>query len=159
MTGPWHVTFNAQWGGPEQPVRFDSLTDWTKHKDPGIRFYSGKAAYRTTFEIDDDPADKRLAIELGQIKDVGIAKVKLNGTNLGVVWRPPFRVDVTKAVRPGDNELEIEVVNSWRNRLIGDRELPADKRFTRTNIVVTKNWKLEPSGLLGPVTLNTDRTR
>jgi len=83
----------------------------------------------------------------------------LNGADLGVVWRPPFRVAVTKAVKPGENELEIEVVNSWRNRLIGDRELPEDKRLTRTNISVTKNWELEPSGLLGPVTLNVDSTK
>ena len=159
IAGPWDVTFDAKWGGPEQPVRFDSLTDWTEHSDPGIKYYSGKAVYRTTFKLDHDPAGKPLAIELGQVKDVGIARVRLNGTDLGVVWRPPFRVDVSKAVKPGENELEVMVVNSWRNRLIGDRELPEDKRLTRTNISVTKNWKLEPSGLLGPITLNIDSTR
>ena len=72
-----------------------------------------------------------------------------------MVWRAPFRADVGPALRPGTNALEIEVVNSWRNRLIGDRELPEDKRLTRTNISVTKDWRLEASGLLGPVTLNT----
>ncbi|NQT14044.1 MAG: hypothetical protein HQ582_14920, partial [Planctomycetes bacterium] len=104
-------------------------------------------------------AGKPLAIELGAVKDVGIARVKMNRTDLGVVWRPPFRVDVTKAVKPGENELEIEVVNSWRNRLIGDRELPEGKSLTRTNISVTKDWRLEASGLLGPVTLNIYSTR
>ncbi len=159
IAGPWDVTFDAKWGGPEQPVRFDSLTDWTEHKDPGIKFYSGKAVYWTTFEIDHDPASNRLAIELGQVNDIGIARVRLNGTDLGVVWRPPFRADVSKAVKRGENKLEVMVVNSWRNRLIGDRELSEDKRLTRTNISVTKNWKLEPSGLLGPVTLSIDSTR
>ena len=91
----------------------------------------------------------------GQVKDVGIARVTLNATDLGVVWRPPFRVDVTKAVRRGENKLEVTVVNSWRNRLIGDRELPENKRLTRTNINVDKSWKREPSGLLGPVHLQT----
>ena len=76
-----------------------------------------------------------------------------------MVWRPPFRVDVTKAVKQGENQLEVMVVNSWRNRLIGDRELPEDKRLTRTNINVTKDWKLEPSGLLGPVSLQTTEMR
>jgi len=193
IAGPWDVTFDAKWGGPDQPVRFDSLTSWTDHKDRGIKYYSGKAVYRTTFKLDHDPDDKErlkstcktgtparqrlrdgqecpsyeerlsndakpLAIELGQVQDIGIARVRLNGTDLGVVWRPPFRVDVTGTVKPGENALEIEVVNSWRNRLVGDREMPEDRRLTRTNIAVTKNWKLEPSGLLGPVTLRTRET-
>ena len=67
------------------------------------------------------------------------------------MWRPPFRVDISQAAGRGKNELEIEIVNSWRNRLIGDRKLPAAKRLTRTNIAVTDTWELEPSGLLGPV--------
>jgi hypothetical protein len=158
IAGPWHVTFDAQWGGPEQPVRFETLADWTDHTDPAIKYYSGKAVYRTTFKLDHDLPGKPLAIELRQVKDVGIARVTLNGKELGVVWRPPFRVDVTKVVRPSENELEVMVFNSWRNRLIGDRELPEEKRLTRTNISVTKNWKLESSGLLGPVALQTKDT-
>ena len=151
IAGQWDVTFDAKWGGPEQPVRFDSLASWSDHSNAGIKYYSGKAVYRTTFKIDDDPAGKPLAMELGQIKDVGIARVRLNGTDLGVVWRPPFRLDVTQAVKHGENKLEVMVVNSWRNRLIGDWDLPEEKRLTRTNISVTKDWRLEASGLLGPV--------
>ena len=159
--GPWDVTFDAQWGGPKDPVRFAALTDWIKHRDPRIKYYSGKARYRTTFKIGDDLAGKSLAIELGQVKDVGIARVTLNGTDLGVVWRPPFRVDVSRAIKPGKNALEVMVVNSWRNRVIGDEALPQDKRLTQTNIKViktgSKTWTLEPSGLLGPVLL-TEKT-
>ena len=159
ISGPWDVTFDAKWGGPRQPVRFDTLTDWIDHSDSGIKYYSGKAVYRTTFGIADVPAGKPLAIELGEVKDVGIAGVKLNGHDLGVVWRPPFRVDIGKAVKSGVNKLEIMVVNSWRNRLIGDNKLPEDKRLTRTNIKVLertiskrqKKWEPEESGLLGPV--------
>ncbi len=151
IAGPWDVSFDADLGGPKRPIRFDCLTSWTDHGDPDIKYYSGKATYRTTFDIAGDLAGKTLAIELGQVKDVGIARVKLNGTNLGVVWRPPFRVDITQAIKSGENKLEVMVVNSWRNRLIGDRALPEDKRFARTNISVKKNWKLEESGLLGPV--------
>jgi hypothetical protein len=158
ISGPWHVTFDAKWGGPKQPIRFDTLSSWSDHSIPGIKYYSGKAVYRTTFKLDYDPAGKPLVIDLGQVKDVGIARVILNGTDLGVVWRPPFRVDIATAARPGENTLEVTVVNSWRNRLIGDRELPEEQRLTRTNIAVTKNWKLEPSGLLGPVILQTNET-
>jgi len=88
-----------------------------------------------------------------------MARVKLNGTDLGIVWRPPFRVDISKAVKSGENKLEVMVVNSWRNRLIGDSKLPKDKRLTWTNIKVLDRtiskrrpkWELEESGLLGPV--------
>jgi len=157
LSGPWDVTFDAQWGGPKDSIRFDTLTDWTDHTNPGVRFYSGKARYRTTFNADHDLAGKTLALELGQVKDVGLARVALNGTDLGIVWRPPFRVDVSQAIKPGANRLEIMVVNSWRNRLIGDAKLAPDKRLTQTNIKVIEDgrrkWELEESGLLGPVRL------
>lgn len=159
VSGPWDVRFDAKWGGPKEPVRFDTLTSWIEHSEPGIKYYSGKAVYRTTFNISNDPAGNRLAIELGQVKDIGIASVKLNGIDLGVTWRPPFRVDISKAVTIGDNKLEVMVVNSWRNHLIGDEQLPEDKRLTLTNINVLDRtinkrrtkWELEESGLLGPV--------
>jgi hypothetical protein len=159
ISGPWDVSFDARWGGPKKSIRFDTLTDWIGHSDDGIKYYSGKAVYRRTFNIDSDLAGKSLAIELGKVKDIGIARVKLNGTNLGVVWRPPFRADISKAVKGGENKLEVTVVNSWRNRLIGDNKLPEDKRLTSTNIKVLDRtvsrrqtkWELEESGLLGPV--------
>lgn len=99
------------------------------------------------------PGGARLAIDLGQVKDTGIARVRLNGHDLGILWCPPFRVEITPTVKPKGNKLEIEVVNSWRNRLVGDRDLPAEKRRTKTNIRIRKEWKLRESGLLGPVTL------
>jgi hypothetical protein len=155
--GPWDVTFDPKWGGPAKPVRFEDLTDWSKHEDPAIRCYSGKAIYRTRFTLGADLANKPLALELGEVKDVGMARVKLNGTDLGIVWRPPFRVNLGKSLQPGANTLEVMVVNSWRNRLIGDAALPEDQRLTKTNIRVIasgpERWPLEPSGLLGPVTL------
>jgi len=141
----------CRWSSTPTTVRFDTLTSWIDHSDPGIKYYSGKAVYRTTFHVGNDLTDKPLALELGEVRDVGMARVKLNGRDLGVVWRPPFRVDVTRTLKRGENELEVMVVNSWRNRLVGDREFPEDKRLTRTNITVNKDWKLEASGLLGPV--------
>jgi hypothetical protein len=136
-----------------------ALTSWADHNDSGIKHYSGKAVYRTNFSLADGLSGKPLALELGDVKDVGIARVTLNGIDLGVVWRPPFRADISKAVKPGDNKLEVMVVNSWRNRLIGDNKLPEHKRLTKTNIRVIERtessrltkWELEESGLLGPV--------
>jgi len=128
---------------------------WTDHDDLGVRYYSGKAVYRTIFNINNNLTARPLAIELGQVKDIGIARVILNGTDLGVVWLPPFRVELGKAIKPGENVLEVMVVNSWRNRLIYDQQLPEDKRLTQTNIKVIEEgkdkWELEDSGLLGPV--------
>ena len=89
---------------------------------------------------------------MGEVKNV--ARVQLNGKDLGVLWTRPFRVEITGAVRPADNVLEIAVTNLWPNRLIGDAALPPEKRFTRTHVTkFTKNAPLMPSGLLGPVTL------
>ena len=108
--------------------------------------------YRKAFDLEFAARNGRqLWLDLGSVQNLGIARVRLNGDDLGVVWTPPFRVDITKALRAADNELGIEVVNSWRNRLVGDRELPEAERLTRTNITIHKGWKLRESGLLGPV--------
>ncbi len=155
IADPWEVSFDPKWGGPERPVRFDKLTSWTEHSDLGIKYYSGKAVYRTTFNLDKVPADGSLALELGSVKDVGIARVTLNGKDLGLLWLAPFRVDIREAVKAGENKLEVMVVNSWHNRVMGDDGLPENKRFTQTNIRVCKTgkfkWTLEETGLLGPI--------
>ena len=155
--GPWAVTFDPDRGGPEKPIRFKTLTDWSQNENPSIRHYSGKAIYQTRFKLGDNLAGKPLALELGDVRDVGMARVKLNGTDLGIVWRPPFRLDLGKSIHAGENTLEVTVVNSWRNRLIGDAALPEDQRLTKTNIRVVESgrgkWQPEPSGLIGPVRL------
>jgi hypothetical protein len=151
VDGPWDVRFDPKWGAPEQ-VRFDRLTSWTTRPEEGVRFYSGKAHYRTQFDFSAPPARTgRLVLDLGDIRDVGVARVTLNGKHLGIVWSPPFRVDVTEALKTRGNVLEVEVANSWRNRLVGDRDLPEAGRLTRTNITIRKEWTLLDAGLLGPV--------
>ena len=80
-----------------------------------------------------------------------MASVKLNGTDLGITWTPPFRVEVTDAIRTGPNRLEITLVNSWQNRLIGDRDKKQEEHYTRTNIRIREDWELRNAGLLGPV--------
>lgn len=153
LTGTWKVRFDPKWGGPGE-VLFKGLVSWTDRPEEGIKHYSGKAVYSIRFNISNDNPDfKTLFLDLGEVKDVGIARVRLNGREVGTVWTPPFRVSVAGALKLGNNDLEIEVVNTWRNRLVGDRGKPQDQRFTKTNITIPDSWQLLPSGLLGPVKL------
>jgi hypothetical protein len=151
IQGPWDVYFDSNRGGPGK-VRFDQLISWTQRPEESVRSYSGKATYTTTFYLTGPKKDSRqYVLDLGEVLDTGIARVRLNGKDLGVVWTKPFRADVTSMVQNGENTLAVEVINSWRNRLVADRDLPQDKRYTQTNIRVLPNWKLNKSGLLGPV--------
>lgn len=151
IPGPWRVTFDPAFRGPGE-VEFPRLTGWTAHPEPGIRFYSGTATYRTTFEVPHSTDPLPEAIDLGNVRE--IAEIRLNGKPLGILWSIPFRADVTSALRRGPNTLEIEIVNFWPNRIIGDASLPEAQRLTRTNIrKLTADTPLVESGLLGPVTL------
>ena len=152
ITGPWRVSFDPTRGGPEQPVTFASLEDWTKRPEDGIRHYSGKAAYRTTFTVPDAPG--LLTLDLGDVQ--ALATVRVNGRNLGTLWLPPYRADISSSLKPGVNTLEIDVVNTWNNRLAGDAALPAGQRRTfLTSPTVTKDSPLLPAGLLGPVSVRS----
>ncbi len=155
LTGPWRVSFDPKWGGPEN-ITMDRLVDWTKRPEPGIKYYSGTAVYRNKFNVSEHPAAEKLLLNLGEVHEV--AAVRLNGEDLGVVWTRPARIDITRAVRVGENDLEITVVNLWPNRLIGDDLLPVEKRYTQTNIhKFSKATPLYPSGLIGPVTVEMAR--
>jgi len=158
IPGPWQVRFDPKWGAPDK-VTFDKLTSWTQHSEPGIKFYSGKATYRTTFTFE-EKIDRRKEywLDLGKVEDVGIARVRLNGRDLGILWTMPFRADISDVLKPGRNLLEADVINSWRNRLVGDRDLSQSRRYTKTNITIRPEWKLLESGLLGPVTIEKSRT-
>ena len=168
----WKLSFDTVWGGPEKIV-FDSLTDWTLRPEQGIKYYSGIATYRQTFDAGaiDKIKGNRFYLDLGEVKN--IARVKLNGYDLGVVWTAPWKVDITGALKEKNNQLEIEVANLWPNRLIGDEQLPDDGikdgqwpdwllngrqrtsgRFTFATFKhYEKNSPLLKSGLIGPVTI------
>jgi len=149
LTGAWEVQFDPAWGGPEQTT-FQDLQDWSTHTDERIKYYSGKATYRKTFDLSAQHTSKEsLFINLGVVKD--IAQIWLNGKDLGVIWTAPWRVDISDAVKQQNNVLTIDIVNLWPNRLIGDAALPKEERLTNTNIVFKEDAKLLPSGLLGPV--------
>jgi len=156
LVGPWLVSFDPKWGGPTN-VTFPSLQDWSQSVDPGIKYYSGKAVYRTRFDCDLNHAAKgKFFLALGEIN--GMASVKLNGRDLGVAWCPPWRLSVPSAILDArDNQLEITVANLWPNRLIGDLSLPPEKRLAWTTInPFKKNSPLLKSGLLGPVGLESE---
>jgi hypothetical protein len=152
LSGEWRVNFEPRSGGPGE-VEFAGLEDWTKRDEDGIKHYSGTATYRKTFDLPESvrPGAGPLYLDLGAVKD--LADVRLNGKELGVVWCAPWRVDIAGAVKPRGNVLEIDVVNQWPNRLIGDSALPETKRLVKTNFKMRPEQPLVSSGLLGPVTL------
>jgi hypothetical protein len=155
LTGPWTVRFDPNWGGPAS-VEFPDLVSWTNRDEEGIRYYSGSATYTKVFETPYGVTTNGVFLDLGRVRE--LAEVRLNGQSLGIVWAPPFRVDVGKAIKPGVNRLEVDVVNFWPNRLIGDASRLIDQRLTQTNVrAFTGNSPLVESGLLGPVTIVVSR--
>ena len=170
IDGSWELAFDPKWGGPEK-VTFDTLEDWIDRPEEGIKYYSGKATYYKIFDCESLTKGENLFLNLGKVNN--LARVKLNGKDLGVVWTTPFEVEITDVVKAKNNQLEIEVANLWVNRLIGDEQLPYDgiengkwpewlqnkeerpsKRYTFTTWNhYTKDSPLQSSGLLGPVTI------
>jgi len=164
IPGPWEVRFPAGWGAPESET-LDTLISWTEHPDDGIKYFSGIAAYHKEFDLAPSQLsdDRRVFLDLGRLHFV--AEVYLNGKSLGILWAPPYRIDITDAARTGKNKLVVEVANTWSNRLVGDTKLPENERFCRTNMTHSLTWEapweetpLLESGLLGPVRLVTAKT-
>jgi hypothetical protein len=178
VAGAWKLSFPPNWGAPAS-VNLDQLISWTEHADSGVRYFSGTAAYEKDFEV--APAQlsngRELWLDLGAVKN--FAEIELNGQSLGVLWKPPFRVNATRAARAGANRLVVKVTNLWPNRLIGDEQLPPDTEWNGKQLKAWPQWLLEgkssptgrltfttwhhwykdspllESGLLGPVTLHT----
>jgi hypothetical protein len=153
LAGSWAVSFSPLHGGPAE-TSFDTLASWSASADVGIKYYSGSATYSRTLQA---PADwfkpgTRLWLDLGDVKN--IAEVSVNGHALGVLWKPPFRTEITPLVHEGDNALTVKVTNLWVNRLIGDRQPGVEHLYTFT---VPKFYKADspllPSGLMGPVSV------
>ncbi|MDR3229555.1 MAG: hypothetical protein LBT53_09180 [Puniceicoccales bacterium] len=151
-TAPWQVKFDSGEikRGPAEPVTFERLQSWSEHADERIRYYSGEATYKTTIKITEIPKGQKLFLDLGKVSL--LAKIKVNGADAGGVWTPPYRVEITSLVKVGVNEIEVEVVNNWTNRLIGDTRLPSAQRKLHPSAGRwSPNAPLEPSGLFGPV--------
>jgi hypothetical protein len=184
VTGTWNLSFPPNWGAPPS-VTLDKLISWTDHTNAGVRYFSGTAAYEKDVEISADclNAGAELWLDLGAVKN--FAAVSLNVQDFGVLWKPPFRVNVTSAAKPGVNHLVVKVTNLWPNRLIGDEQLPPDREWGgegtwnnnqlkawpqwlldgkpsptgRLTFTTWRHWtkdsQLLESGMLGPVTLRT----
>jgi alpha-L-rhamnosidase len=152
----WTLSFPPGWGAP-QSVPWTSFESWTQSANPGIRYFSGTARYRTTLRVpakDIAPA-RQLWLALGQVRE--IASVAVNGHPVETLWRQPFAVRIDPFIHPGDNSVEIQVSNLWPNRLIGDLQTATVHPFTHTNIrAYSMDSPLLPSGILQPVKLEVD---
>jgi hypothetical protein len=178
ISGTWNLTFPPNWGAPPA-ITLDKLISWTDDTNTGVRYFSGTATYENELDIPVDRLSpgRELWLDLGMVKD--FAEVSLNGQDLGVLWKPPFRVNVTAAAKAGVNKLVVKVTNLWPNRIIGDEQLPADCEWNGDQLRAWPQWLLEgkpsptgrftfetwrpysknspvlESGLLGPVILRT----
>jgi hypothetical protein len=181
IAGPWELQVPAP-GGPPRTITLEKLISWGEQPEEAVKYFSGTAVYRKTFRLASAVQDPRSAVYL-DLGDVQImAEVKINGRNLGLLWKPPYRVEITAALQPGENTLEIAVTNLWINRMIGDEQLPEDSDRNpngtlrawpkwlaedkpsptgRQTFTSWRLWKkdspLVPSGLLGPVMLQTSQ--
>jgi hypothetical protein len=153
LEGAWEVSFQPGRGAPEKTT-LDRLASWTENSDNGVKYFSGTATY--TKAVDAPAAwfktGSRLWLDLGDVKN--LAEVSVNGKPLGVVWKAPFRIEVTSAMKPGENHLQVRVTNLWVNRLIGDQQPGVTQKITYTTQPFYRaNSPLLPSGLIGPVRL------
>ena len=165
LNDSWKVTFDPLWSGPGE-TEFPTLTNWRNSSVEGIKYYSGKATYRKTFDLKTvtnrtkitETGKERLYLDLGNVRNV--AEIRLNGQNLGILWCAPWRVEITNSVKSKENKLEVDVINLWANRVIGDLNLPKEKRVTKTHEkfrfdMLKSDSPLLDSGLLGPVQIVT----
>lgn len=176
LAGPWRLDFPPNWGAPAT-ITMDKLVSWPDYPDKGVQYFSGTATY--TMDIDIPASElgrgKVLILNLGEVKN--LAQVKINGKDLGILWKPPFRVDLATGAHAGSNHLEIAITNLWPNRIIGDLQLPDDIQWSGSRPAAWPQWLLDgkpsptgrltfytwrhlspddpllPSGLIGPVTL------
>jgi hypothetical protein len=153
LSTDWQATFDPTYGGPSTPVHFAELQDWTKNADTLVKYYSGTAIYTKDFNYKGNTKAKAW-ISLGEF--ASIAGVKINGIDCGTIWTAPHRLEISKALKQGKNQIRIEIANTWGNRLIGDSKLPADHKITHTTAPFRLAQKsLYPAGLVGPVTIQS----
>lgn len=158
LAGPWKVAFQAGRGAPDS-ISMNELADWSKSDDPGVKYFSGIGTYTNKVNASSDwfKPGAKLWIDLGDVKNLAV--VTVNGKAVGETWHAPYRVDATSALKPGENEITIQVINAWVNRLIGDQQ-PGAKQYTfTTQKPYRANSPLVASGLLGPVRIVRESTR
>lgn len=148
-TKEWNINFERD---STLQITRGELFDWSKDDDKRIRHYSGTALYSTTFQYDVDSDNKTVYLDLGNLPD--LADVIVNDIHCGTAWTYPDRVNITEALQNGSNKLEIRVVNGWANRVKGvhDGDIKDDNVWTSATYWID-NQPLQPSGLLGPLSL------
>ena len=156
IKGDWYVNFDPKMWGPAKSVVFKQLQDWMLNASDSIKYYSGTAFYHNAFELSKVNKNESIVLDLGVV--TAIAKVKVNGIDVGGAWAPPYKVDITSALKKGKNTLEVKVVSTWVNRLIGDSMLPEkDRKIPKKYNIYHPDSKLMPAGLVGPVKLEVLR--
>jgi hypothetical protein len=153
VDGPWKVAFPPNFGAPEQ-AEFPALASWTQNSDAGVKYFSGTATYMKQIDAPQEwfKPNSRVMLDLGSVKEM--AEVLVNGKPIGgVLWKPPFAVDVTGALKPGSNEIRVKVTNLWPNRMIGDLQAGAAGNTWTGFRPFKADSPLLESGLLGPVTV------
>lgn len=146
----WKIQFDQKAGGPSAPVETNVLKSWTVFSDSSIKYYSGTAVYSNAFTWKDGNKKQAVLLQIDSLYN--IATVKVNGIDCGTIWTQPYSVDITKAIKQGENKVEIFVTNTWQNRLIGDELLPKEKRVTWTTAPFRLKGKpLLPAGIVGAV--------
>jgi hypothetical protein len=156
FSGKWKLQFDTASGGPANPILLDTLSSWSEFEDPGTRYYSGSAIYTNTFDIVGNAVPELPVLHFDRIHN--IASVRINGTNCGILWTRPYMLNIRNAIKPGKNEIQVEVSNTWCNRLIGDQQLSPEKRITWTTAPYRlANKPLLPAGIVGPVWIEFDR--
>ena len=151
VPGPWTLSFPSGWGVPSL-VEMSQLESWTNSTDAGVRYFSGRATYRTSVQLTKAQvaAASSAILDLGEVHEVAV--VRINGKMAGTLWKKPYAIRINGMIHVGMNTIEIDVTNLWPNRLIGDAQDPSGKHYTWTNIrKYTKDSPLLPSGMLGPV--------
>ena len=154
IDGPWNLGFQPGRGAPSEIV-VDKLISWSENIEPGIKYFSGTGTYSKVIQAPDSWFKKDLEIwmDLGDVKN--IAEVIVNGKSLGIIWKKPFRINITQDIKQGENKLEIKVTNLWVNRLIGDQQPGVTKKISYTSAAYySSGTPLLPSGLIGPVAIS-----
>lgn len=165
INGPWTLSFPDNWGAPKS-VKLTKLISWTDHPDEGIKYFSGTASYKNSFDISGKSLQKDsvININLGDVLDV--AKVLINGKPAGVLWTPPYKLNIKDYLKPGTNSLEIQITNMWINRLTGDMNSTNGKKYCQTNIpyilkdrtlTSDETFHVQRAGLIGPVLIENSQ--
>ena len=155
LEGQWKVSFQPDRGAPAS-LTLDKLISWPESDDKGVKYFSGTATYTKSVDVKQEwiGKGKHLWLDLGDVRN--LAQIEVNGKPLGIVWHAPYKVDISNAVKSGPNQLTVKVTNAWVNRLIGDQQPDAETKYTFTAVKPYKaNSPLQPSGLIGPVTISS----